>query len=1425
MGEDQDARGLRERLAELERENRALREQLARAEAERGWLRALIETMPAGVVFANTQGEVTLANPAAGELLGGRVGSSIFRQDAGYTVHHLDGSPFPVYDYPITRALQHGEVCRDVLMLVRYDETERILSVDAGPIRDAGGDIIGAVASFNDMTTRRRAEEECQRLLRERDAIFQSVTEALMVYAPDESILHMNPAAERLLPTPRDQWHLPFAERWRRYQATTPDGTPLVEERIPAWRALRGETVHAEIIQFHPGPDRTIWLSVSAGPVLSPEGRILGAVATYTDITAERTYQQERERLLAAIQEQFAVLDATISSMPNAVAIYSLTGEIMHTNACGVETLGFTADECRLPAEVRWSHLQAETPDGRPYPLHEVPARLAMQGQVLSNVELIVHRPDGKHWLLISAAPVRIDARIVAAVAVFTDITGLRKAEEALRESERNLARSQAVAHVGNWTWDVVHNRITWSDEVYRIFGLSPEEFGHTLESARERIHPDDLAAFTQYLAEVLAGKPRTQYEVRTVRPDGSVRALLVMVGEIETDPAGRPVCVFGVLQDITERKRVEEALRDSEERFRAFSESTTEGIALHEQGRIIEVNQTFADHLGYTVGEMVGHHMLEFTAPESHVEMIRRVQTEDPGPYVAVSLHKDGSRTIGEIRARNIVYKGRPARVAAVRDITAQKRAEDALRESESLFHSLADNANAIISIVQGTRFVYVNPFFALLSGYSQEELLQMETADLVAPGFRDMVMERARLRQERVSGLPSRYELAVLAKNGEERWVDMAVGLTEYHGRPAIIVIAYEITDRKQVEQALRESEAKFRSLFEHMSESATISEVIVDSTGKPIDWINWEINPAYENIFQIPREQAIGRHATLLYPFIEGKRPEYEEYARRLERGEAISIEFDDANTGRHLLVSAFPMGDHRFGTISTDITERKQAEQERERLLQEVERRVTELDASFSAIIDPILIFNANAGVIRANAAVLRLVGQDILGKAHADLVSLLDIRHPDGRLVREEENPVLRALQGEVVADVPTLVTDSSGREYEMLISASPLQQDQTVWGVVSYWHDITEREQLMREIEAHAVELDASLNSIADGVIIFAPDGTVERINSTAERLTGFHAGMTAKPAEPGLAIPGMQTPEGEPVPLESMPPVRALRGETVRGQLLVFQAPLVSQPVWVSVSAAPLQLPDGTRLGAVVTITDITLLHELQEQLRIYLHTISHDLNNPLAVIKGHVDILTNDLPPLQPGDAMLFSLNAIQRSAQRMQVMIQDLTDAARWEGGQLELQCEPVALCKYLTDLLQRNAGVLDIERVQVDVPCDLPPVSADANRLERIFANLLSNALKYSDPGTPVYIHARRSDRMIEVSITDLGKGIAPEDLPHLFKRFFRARGARKSEGIGLGLYISRVLVEAHGGSIRVESEFEKGSTFSFTLPIV
>lgn len=355
------------------------------------------------------------------------------------------------------------------------------------------------------------------------------------------------------------------------------------------------------------------------------------------------------------------------------------------------------------------------------------------------------------------------------------------------------------------------------------------------------------------------------------------------------------------------------------------------------------------------------------------------------------------------------------------------------------------------------------------------------------------------------------------------------------------------------------------------------------------------------------------------------------------------------------------------------------------------------------------------------------------------------------------------------------------------------------------------------------ERERLLVEMDATISSIADGIIIYGPEGRIVRLNPAAERMLGYTPEVLPLPMEEWARRLRVETAEGKPFRREDLPPVRALRGETVRGVVVVLRRP-PDRVIWANVGAAPILSGDGRLLGAVVSYSDITRLRELQEQRDDLIRAVSHDLRTPLTVIQGQAQMVRRLAERPDQQDRLKRSAEAIQTGARRMNSMIQDLVDSVRLEAGQLRMECVPVDLRAFVLDLEGRVAGVLDMDRVRVEIPEGLPPVSADPSRLERIFINLLSNALKYSPPETEVTVTAERRGGMVQVSVSDRGVGIAPDDVPHLFQRYYRAKGTRKAEGLGLGLYITRMLVEAHGGKIWVESELGKGSTFSFTLPV-
>ena len=356
----------------------------------------------------------------------------------------------------------------------------------------------------------------------------------------------------------------------------------------------------------------------------------------------------------------------------------------------------------------------------------------------------------------------------------------------------------------------------------------------------------------------------------------------------------------------------------------------------------------------------------------------------------------------------------------------------------------------------------------------------------------------------------------------------------------------------------------------------------------------------------------------------------------------------------------------------------------------------------------------------------------------------------------------------------------------------------------------------------MRHEAALAAELDSTITSIADAIIIYNQEGEIVRMNPAAERMLSFSERERHLPLAQRLALVRVETEDRKPFPTEDTPPARALRGETVQGIVMVLHRG--SRTIWASASAGPILGAEGKLQGAVVTLTDITTLHELQEQREDLLRAISHDLRSPLTVVQGQAQLLQRMLDKSGADQRAHRAIQAIIGAAQRMNAMILDLVESVRLESGQLRLEREPIDLEAFLHDLLQRGMGMMETDRVKLHVPSDLPRVDADPNRLERIVVNLLSNALKYSAPGTEVLVEAASTDGQVKTTVTDRGTGIHPEDLPHIFERFYRARGTRKAEGLGMGLYITRMLVEAHGGRIWAESEAGKGSRFTFTLPI-
>lgn len=239
---------------------------------------------------------------------------------------------------------------------------------------------------------------------------------------------------------------------------------------------------------------------------------------------------------------------------------------------------------------------------------------------------------------------------------------------------------------------------------------------------------------------------------------------------------------------------------------------------------------------------------------------------------------------------------------------------------------------------------------------------------------------------------------------------------------------------------------------------------------------------------------------------------------------------------------------------------------------------------------------------------------------------------------------------------------------------------------------------------------------------------------------------------------------------------------------------------------------------------GAVVLIADAAPIREVLDAQDALVSVTSHELKTPLTAIKAMSELmLSYEIDEAERKDM----IGDIYKQAERLEALIKDILDASHLDSGRMEVEVHPVALRQALSEVLDELEGPLQGRKLMVKVPARLPSVAADRAKLRQVLVNLMTNALKYSPDASPVSIKAAVEDSKVRVAVTDRGSGIKPEDLGRLFKKFQRIPDPsnRRTVGTGLGLYIVKGLVELQGGEMEVQSTYGRGSTFSFTIPVV
>jgi two-component system, OmpR family, phosphate regulon sensor histidine kinase PhoR len=245
-----------------------------------------------------------------------------------------------------------------------------------------------------------------------------------------------------------------------------------------------------------------------------------------------------------------------------------------------------------------------------------------------------------------------------------------------------------------------------------------------------------------------------------------------------------------------------------------------------------------------------------------------------------------------------------------------------------------------------------------------------------------------------------------------------------------------------------------------------------------------------------------------------------------------------------------------------------------------------------------------------------------------------------------------------------------------------------------------------------------------------------------------------------------------------------------------------------------------------GEITGALILFHDITELKKMDQVRRDFVANVSHELRTPLSILRGYIETLLES--PKTPREELIRILRVMQRHSNRLELLVEDLLTLAELESSNPNLQLADVHLSTFFAEIIRDWEKKLANKKLNiiVDVPPDFSPIRADRTRLQEALYNLLDNAVKYSREHSEIRVSARHCDGEIELSVSDDGIGIAKEDLPRIFERFYRAdkaRSADKVRGTGLGLAIVKHVVQLHGGRVEADSELQKGTTIRLILP--
>ncbi|MDD5093611.1 MAG: PAS domain S-box protein [Dehalococcoidia bacterium] len=1267
----------------------------------------------------------------------------------------------------------------------------------------------------------------------ENDSLYRNLVELAddgICIVQDEIIQYANPASLKILGYTAQEIQGTLITRY-----IHPDALGTVMDRYQ--RRMSGEDV--------PSRYETIFLHKDGRKVpveINAETISFSHKPVYLEFVRDIT---ERERLSADLRDSHSFLESVIDNTPDPMWVSDEKGTVIRLNQALRDFLKITDEEI----VGKYNVLQdIQVKEQGFLPLVEDVFRSGKIARFEINYdtgkEEQVKLEKTAHRIIdITIAPVLDDqGETIHAIAIQRDITERKKAEEALKETARQksallerLNEAQQVAAVGSWEWDLETNRVWWSDETYQIFGVSQQDYVPSFEANGKFIHPDDFARYGQSFQHSFETGEPLDLDTRLVSGDGLLKHCNAK-GKIISDDFGKPVRFAGTIADITERKRAEEMFK--KERDTAQQYLNIAGViivAINADGKVTLINKKGCEILGYEEAEVTGRDWFDHFLPERMKNAIKRNYFQKmlsgdmvSGKYVENPvLTKTGQErmiawdnTILRDEADNIV-----GTLSSGEDITEIKQAMEELRLSESRIESIINTAPAGIGVMMNDTITELNPLLCEITGYSRRELIGKSCGFFFPTQTAYESTKHEILRQITAKGL-SAIETGWQLKSGEQ--IDVALNCAPLDpGDPSLglTFIVMDITERKLTEQALRQSEEKHRTLFDTMAQGVVYQNAAREITSA---------NPAAERILGLTLAQMNG--LTSIDPGAKTLKEDGTDFPREahpasasLETGKPVNDivmgVFNPSDAQYHWIsISAVPQfkpGEdkpYQVFTTFTDITRRKQAE-----------KTLKESEEKFRALTEysPGSIVRVDRGCrhLYVNTAQAKITGisQDAwIGKTSRELGIAKD-------MCTLSENAIDEVFRTGKVKRLEICLPN--GRYFDSILSPE-LDAEGKVKAVICSTRDISAQKQVENELRQSREMYRAATEAFPDAIGIINLQGIITYLSQQAAKEFGY------EDAEEMLGknfLDLFASAEGhEKIALDFQKTLREGISRDVEYTLWRKDG----TPFAASISASVIRDDSGMPTSIIGCTRDITdrkraeqetararALEGLDLMKTALLASVSHELRTPLTSIKGLASTLlqpdvTWDLQTQQE------FLHDIEQAANGLTYIVGDLIDMSQLEAGTMRMENVPSKIPTILNQIHHQLITAARKHTLEIKAASDLPLINCDEIRIGQVITNLISNAASYSEEGTTITLEAKHIGENIEVSVTDQGIGIAENELGRVFDRFYRLETGvtRRRGGSGLGLSISKGIIESHGGNIWVQSQEGKGSRFNFTLPV-